>query len=124
MRQNVITRDVIARLSLGETMEQIFPVQGYTPPPQPPKIATIYFIGPFDGPIKIGYAKKLSLRLRNLRLASAFPLHVWATVEAEITLEREYHKRFAAHRLHGEWFERHPDILAEIDRLQNHRPAL
>lgn len=25
----------------------------------------------------------------------------------------------AAHRLHGEWFAPHPDILAEIDRLKS-----
>jgi len=32
--------------------------------------------------------------------------------------ERAYHRQFAAHRLHGEWFAPHPDILAEIDRLK------
>ena len=32
-------------------------------------------------------------------------------------VEKEYHPRFAEHRLHGEWFHPHPDILAEIDRL-------
>lgn len=31
--------------------------------------------------------------------------------------ERAYHAMFKAHRLHGEWFEPHPDILAEIARL-------
>ena len=88
-----------------------------------PDRATIYFLGPTDGPIKIGWASRLQYRLRALELANAFPLHVWATVEAEITLEREYHKRFAAHRLHGEWFERHPDILAEIERLASRAAA-
>lgn len=31
--------------------------------------------------------------------------------------ERDYHARFAAHRLRGEWFAPHPDILAEIEHL-------
>jgi hypothetical protein len=83
----------------------------------PPKLATIYFIGPENGPIKIGYATRLSFRLRDLELANAYPLTVWASVQAAPSLEREYHKRFAAHRLHGEWFTRHDDILAEIAYL-------
>ena len=107
----------------GNLVEQIvYPSSGrlawpYDRSAPRPERATIYFLGPTDGPIKIGWASRLQYRLRSLELANAFPLHVWATVEAEITLEREYHKRFAEHRLHGEWFERHPDILAEIERL-------
>lgn len=90
-----------------------------TPSPQRPQpaFATIYFIGPDDGPIKIGWASNIVTRVRDLRLANAFPLRIWASVGGPPSLEREYHKRFAAHRLHGEWFERHPDILAEIERL-------
>lgn len=93
------------------------PPESYLPRPQP-KECTIYFIGPADGPIKIGFATRLEFRLRDLRLANAYPLHVWATVKGPPSIERDYHKRFAAHRLHGEWFERHPDILAEIERLR------
>jgi len=113
----------------GKLVEQIvYPSSGrlawpYDRSAPRPERATIYFIGPVDGPIKIGWASRLKYRLRDLELANAFPLHVWATVEAEITLEREYHKRFAEHRLHGEWFERHPDILAEIERLASRAAA-
>lgn len=82
-----------------------------------PALATIYFIGPDDGPIKIGWARNITTRVRDLRLANAYPLRIWASTQAAPALEREYHKRFAAHRLHGEWFDRHPDILAEIERL-------
>lgn len=92
------------------------PSKFYTPRPQP-EVATIYFIGPDGGPIKIGYASRLKFRLRDLQNANAYPLIVHATIDGAISLENEYHRRFAAHRLHGEWFEPHPDILAEIDRL-------
>lgn len=88
----------------------------YTPRPQP-EVCTIYFIGPENGPVKIGFAVNLSKRLRDLELANAYPLKVWASVEASPALEREYHARFAAHRLHGEWFTRCPEIEAEIARL-------
>jgi hypothetical protein len=88
-----------------------------------PATATIYFLGPDDGPIKIGFASRVEVRLRGLRLANAFPLQLWATVQGPLTLEREYHRRFAAHRLHGEWFTRCPEIEAEIARLNAERIA-
>jgi hypothetical protein len=84
-----------------------------------PAVATIYFIGPENGPIKIGFASRLEFRVRDLRLANAYPLHVWASVEGAPSLEREYHRQFAANRLHGEWFTRSPEIEAEIARLNN-----
>jgi hypothetical protein len=88
---------------------------------KPPKQVTIYFIGPANGPIKIGYASRLSFRLRDLELANPYPLHVWASVEGPLKLEREYHACFAAHRLHGEWFARCLEIEAEIARLNEIR---
>ena len=84
---------------------------------QIPQIGTIYFVGPADGPIKIGYASRLEFRLKDLRTMNALPLVLHATVQGPAALEREYHRRFAASRLHGEWFSPHPDILAEIERL-------
>lgn len=90
----------------------------YTPRPTP-AIVTVYFIGPKDGPIKIGMASRLDFRIRDLRLMNAYPLEVWATVEAPASVEREYHRKFAEHRIHGEWFKRVPEIEAEIGQLVN-----
>jgi hypothetical protein len=90
---------------------------GVTKEPAPPKTGTIYFLGPEGGPIKIGFAKRLSFRLNDLRLMNPFPLIVHASVDGLASLERDYHRQFAAHRLHGEWFSPSPDILAEIERL-------
>lgn len=87
----------------------------------PPVITgTIYFVGPNDGPIKIGFASRLALRLKDLRTMNPYPLIVHATTDGHPKVERQYHKKFAAHRLHGEWFSPHPDILAEIERLNSH----
>jgi hypothetical protein len=47
-------------------------------------------------------------------------LTVLATVRrASVAVERRYHDRFTRSRLHGEWFERTPDIEKEIQRLRN-----
>jgi hypothetical protein len=83
-----------------------------------PEITTIYFIGSDAGPIKIGMAVRPHVRLRDLQLAGPSKLTMLATIEGPPSLERDYHKRFKAHRLHGEWFQRHPDIMAEIERLK------
>lgn len=77
----------------------------------------IYFIGGDMGLIKIGLARDPERRLRTLQCGSPIPLRILASGPGSARDERMYHARFASHRLHGEWFTRHPDILAEIERL-------
>jgi hypothetical protein len=80
-------------------------------------VVTIYFVGPDNGPIKIGHAYQVDKRLRTLELLNAFPLRLWAATLGPPSLEGAYHLRFETHRLHGEWFARCPEIEAEIVRL-------
>lgn len=94
----------------------------HAPEPEPapePEIewADLYFIGADEGPVKIGVAQHPEKRLRQLQTAYPFPLKLLAVVKGAAPQEPEYHGRFAAHRLRGEWFERCPEILAEIERL-------
>lgn len=119
----VFTRGPMRDFGDGRMRHQVFikpkgwtPVRGGLLRPIP-QTATIYFVGPTDGPVKIGYTANITLRLRDLRLANAAPLMLWASVCGSPSIERAYHRRFAAHRLHGEWFTRCPEIEAEIARL-------
>jgi hypothetical protein len=82
----------------------------------------VYFIAAESGPIKIGMAASPEQRCRELQTSHHEKLSVLVTCAGGSELERAYHRRFAAHRLNGEWFDRHPDILAEIERL-NRIPA-
>lgn len=84
-------------------------------PTRPPTLC--YFIGGDVGGIKIGASTAPAERLGAFQLQSPIRLELLAVCDGGLKAEREYHLRFAAHRLHGEWFERHPDILAEIERL-------
>jgi hypothetical protein len=77
----------------------------------------IYFIGGDVGAIKIGLATDPQRRLRGLQCGSPIPLKLLAVGRGGKDVEYQYHLRFRAHRLHGEWFNRHPDILAEASRL-------
>ena len=80
--------------------------------------AQVYFIGiEPDGPIKIGKAINVQERLGTLQVAMPMPLALLATADGGRAREREYHARFEAHRIRGEWFERGPEIVAEIARL-------
>jgi hypothetical protein len=83
----------------------------------------VYFIGAADGPIKIGRAFVPEQRLKDIQCGYPYPLSVLATVKGGAGLERAYHERYAAHRLNGEWFDRAPEILAEIERLQSPPPT-
>lgn len=78
---------------------------------------TIYFIGPREGIVKIGFTTDLEERMRRLQCGSPVALEVIATVAGDTRLEREYHRRFADARQHGEWFLRTIDVEAEIERL-------
>lgn len=87
------------------------------PPMEVRQIATVYFIQSETGLIKIGASHDPGQRIKALQAMSPAKLTILATVSGHIGDERAYHKQFAAHRSHGEWFHPHPDILAEITRL-------
>lgn len=73
----------------------------------------VYFIqGHPNGNIKIGWAANPYLRLTKLQLSCPIPLVLLAFQEGGQQLEASYHKRFCAYRLHGEWFEPAPEIVA------------
>jgi excisionase family DNA binding protein len=77
----------------------------------------VYFIGGETGPVKIGKAMNPEGRLRDLQCGYPFELKILALVEGSTGVEQGYHRQFAHCRLNGEWFERTPEIEAEIARL-------
>jgi len=82
-----------------------------------PHPGAVYFIGGDTGRIKIGMSVCPLERLAAFQLGSPIDLRIMALARGYFDVEDEYHSRFAEHRVRGEWFERHPDILAEIARL-------
>jgi hypothetical protein len=84
----------------------------------PPPGHIVYFVGGETGPVKIGWTQQpIKARLKCVQNGSPVKLYVLATKPANRIQEKWYHRQFAAHRLHGEWFERTPELLAEIARL-------
>ena len=76
----------------------------------------VYFVQAPCGSIKVGRARDVQFRLRELQCANPNKL-VLLAVALDGGRETEYHRRFAEHRMLGEWFAPHADILAEIERL-------
>lgn len=75
----------------------------------------VYFIQRGErGDIKIGYSDKPGRRLSALQTGSPEPLHLLATLPGDMALERELHRRFAAHRLNGEWFRPAAEIFTFV----------
>jgi hypothetical protein len=71
----------------------------------------------YSGLIKIGMARDPDDRRVRLSASGARDMEILLTLR-DGCLERCYHRHFADLRVEGEWFEPHPDIFAEIARLQ------
>lgn len=75
------------------------------------KQSGVYFIQQGnDGPIKIGYAADVEKRLATLQVGNPTPLNLLGVHKGTMKTEKELHKRFAEHRLSGEWFVPTPEI--------------
>lgn len=68
-----------------------------------------------DGPLKIGVAISPQWRLRELQVGNPAELRIVTTFSGGFDLEQALHRKCAAHRMKGEWFHPHPDVLAIID---------
>ncbi|MGN7160813.1 GIY-YIG nuclease family protein [Sphingomonas sp. SAFR-052] len=79
--------------------------------------ADLYFIRSEAGPIKIGVSNDVRKRLKGLQTSSPYKLSIACIKRCAAMEEGAYHERFAAHRLHGEWFSPAPEIEAEITTL-------
>jgi hypothetical protein len=76
---------------------------------------SVYFIqSGHDGPIKIGTAADPHRRLCQLQTGHHEPLKIIAVADGDQKEERKLHERFAASRVHGEWFRASADVVAYI----------
>jgi hypothetical protein len=93
-----------------------FPVEIKTREAARPPGPVVYFIqAEGGGPIKIGVTTgSAETRLASLQTGSPVKLRIVTTTPGDPALERKLHHRFAAHRLHGEWFSPAPELLAFI----------
>ena len=87
--------------------------------------SVVYFIqrGTTDE-VKIGVSRRLGARISSLASASGEPLTLLATIPGGRDEELALHRRFAAHRLRGEWFRMGGDLLSHIESIRSTTPML
>lgn len=73
------------------------------------------------GPIKIGTAVDMALRLSNLQVGNPEVLILIGTMSGGPIEERRLHDRFARHRIRGEWFRPATEL---IDFAATLRPGM
>lgn len=80
-----------------------------------PAVKDVYFVqGRDGGPIKIGSAIDVSLRIAELQVGSPVILVLLGELPlAGVEMERELHRELRDYRLHGEWF-RDCDVVRRI----------
>ncbi len=66
------------------------------------------------GPVKIGRADDPEDRMRTLQTGQAEELRIIRIVDTPYDCEGAFHERFAEHRLRGEWFRFHADMMTFI----------
>lgn len=80
-----------------------------------PDVSCVYFVQEReDGPIKIGVstAYGLAARVSGIQNGNSRALILRRVVRGDYGTEAALHERFAQHRIRGEWFAPHPDVVA------------
>lgn len=79
----------------------------------------VYFVKPVcaEGPIKIGCSRYPSARISTIGLWSPVRLELVASAKGSFAHENALHRKFAAQRLHGEWFEYSASLGLIIDHV-------
>lgn len=87
--------------------------------PKKPREGFVYFLlAPDIGRLKIGFSIDPSNRVGDLSTCSPVKLELLKTVKASSDLEQLLHHLLKKKKVHGEWFEATPGLLAFIKRLK------
>ena len=72
----------------------------------------VYFVQSGEGgPIKIGFADDVGLRVKGLQVGNPCELRLLAAVPGGQPLEMQIHHVLRQHCIHGEWFHPHGDVM-------------
>lgn len=72
------------------------------------------------GSIKIGMSKHARVRLGELQMGFPYDLHLLATIEGAIRVERTVQHLFSHAHIRGEWFRPVDELLEYVKREGEH----
>lgn len=75
-----------------------------------------------DGPIKIGFSVDADIRLLSLQCGNPRLLNELGRLGGERRDETKIHSRLASHRIRGEWFRPHQEVLDLVAGWRNRTP--
>lgn len=84
------------------------------PLPGIPTTPGVYALQCVPGLVKIGRARNIAQRMRELQTGCPYELKLLAVLSRDPNDEAAFHRRFARDRRHGEWFILSPAVQAEI----------
>lgn len=85
----------------------------------------VYFVrGETSDLIKIGTTTAFRNRMNSLRTPHTGEITVLAHMPGGREDEQWIHKQLAEHRVHGEWFRPHPDVLEWVDIAKGANQAI
>lgn len=109
--------DIGAAINLAIKINDEWSVNGPKPQAADPP-GFVYFMRAGDA-VKIGYSTDVMQRRTELQTGSAEVIDMIVAVRRRKSFERMLHRRFARHRLHGEWFKAVPAIIALMASIQH-----
>lgn len=81
-------------------------------------IAVVYLIkSRASGLLKIGFTKNAKQRFSRIVSSTGGEIDVIVTIPGDVTMERSFHDRHAAHRQKGEWFVDCKEIRDDFGRM-------
>lgn len=84
------------------------------------EISSVYFIQlGDDGPVKIGHSDNVKARMRTLQTAHTEKLRLLYSFPGTKADEILLHRKFLSHKISGEWFSPHEDIMGFISRRKS-----
>lgn len=78
----------------------------------------IYFVqAEATSDVKIGFSTNIQKRIKALVTGSSSGLVLLGAMPGTVFDEKALHKRFSQHRLQGEWFRNHPEVMGYINEI-------
>jgi len=105
---------IVTAYGLGEILDEIRRAHETKDDLDTAREVTYFIQAGENGPIKIGVTGNFEKRFRGLEMMSPVALRILGVVPVDI--EAECHAALANWRLHGEWFEPAPAVIAFIQQ--------
>lgn len=87
-------------------------------PLTPPETSGVYCIQGAGEFVKIGKAKNIAQRIKDIQTNHPVPLQLLAVLSENPGDEGSFHKRYAQLRAHGEWFKLAPELRGALVELR------